>query len=197
MAPAKILVFPGSLRTGSYNVRLAALVVKELTIADAEVTRISLADYPLPVYDADLEAKSGPPANAVKLKQMIMAHRGVFIAGPEYNASITPLLKNALDWVSRVRERGEPALAAYQNRVFALGSASPGRFGGMRSLLAMRQVLEVGCGALVIPDQISIAQADQAFDELVNLKDGRAADQLRAVARRLIEMARLMPLENT
>jgi chromate reductase len=197
MAPAKILVFPGSLRTGSYNVRLAALMVKELTIADAEVTRISLADYPLPVYDADLEAKSGPPANAVKLKQMIMAHRGVFIAGPEYNASITPLLKNALDWVSRVRERGEPALAAYQNRVFALGSASPGRFGGMRSLLAMRQVLEVGCGALVIPDQISIAQADQAFDELENLKDGRAADQLRAVARRLIEMARLMPLENT
>jgi chromate reductase len=197
MAPARILVFPGSLRTGSYNVRLAALMVKELTIADAEVTRISLADYPLPVYDADLEAKSGPPANAVKLKQMIMAHRGVFIAGPEYNASITPLLKNALDWVSRVRERGEPALAAYQNRVFALGSASPGRFGGMRSLLAMRQVLEVGCGALVIPDQISIAQADQAFDELENLKDGRAADQLRAVARRLIEMARLMPLENT
>ena len=197
MAPARILVFPGSLRTGSYNVRLAALMVKELTIADAEVTRISLADYPLPVYDADLEAKSGPPANAVKLKQMIMAHRGVFIAGPEYNASITPLLKNALDWVSRVRERGEPALAAYQNRVFALGSASPGRFGGMRSLLAMRQVLEVGCGALVIPDQISIAQADHAFDELENLKDGRAADQLRAVARRLIEMARLMPLENT
>ena len=193
MAPAKILVFPGSLRTGSHNVRLAALMVKELTVADAEVTRISLADYPLPIYDADLEAKSGPPANAVKLKQMIMAHRGVFIAGPEYNASITPLLKNALDWVSRVRERGEPALAAYRNRVFALGSASPGRFGGMRSLMAMRQVLEIGCGALVIPDQISIAQADQAFDDVDNLKDGRAADQLRAVARRLIEMALLMP----
>lgn len=192
MAPVKILVVPGSLRTGSYNVRLAALMAKELTIAEAEVTRISLADYPLPIYDADLETKGGPPANAVKLKQMITAHQGVFIAGPEYNASITPLLKNALDWVSRVRERGEPALAAYKNRAFALGSASPGRFGGMRSLLAMRQVLEIGCGALVIPDQISVAQADQAFDELDNLKDGRAADQLRAVARRLIDMARLM-----
>lgn len=192
MAPPKILVFPGSLRTGSHNVKLAALMVKELTIAEADVTRISLADFPLPIYDADLETKSGPPANAVKLKQMFMAHRGVFIAGPEYNASITPLLKNALDWVSRVRERGDPPLAAYKNRVFALGSASPGRFGGMRSLLAMRQVLEIGCGALVIPDQVSVAQAEDAFDDMDNLKDIRAAEQLRGVARRLIEMARLL-----
>ena len=193
MAPPKILVFPGSLRTGSYNVRLAALMVKELTMAEVEVTRISLGDFPLPIYDADLETKSGPPANAVKLKQMIMAHRGVFIAGPEYNASITPLLKNALDWVSRVRERGDPPLAAYKNRVFALGSASPGRFGGMRSLLAMRQVLEIGCGALVIPEQISVAQAEEAFDQMDNFKDVRQAEQLRAVARRLVEMAALMP----
>lgn len=193
MAPPKILVFPGSLRTGSHNVKLAAVMVKELTLAEADVTRISLGDYPLPIYDADLESKSGPPANAVKLKQMIMSHRGVFIAGPEYNASITPLLKNALDWVSRVRERGDPPLAAYKNRVFALGSASPGRFGGMRSLLAMRQVLEVGCGALVIPEQISVASAEDAFDEMDNLKDIRQAEQLRSVARRLIDMARVIP----
>jgi chromate reductase len=188
--PVKILVIPGSLRTHSYNVRLAALAVKELTLADADVTRVSLADYPLPFYDADLEVKAGPPHDAVKLKQMMMAHQGVFIASPEYNASITPLLKNTIDWISRVRERGEPPLAAYKGRVFALGSASPGRFGGMRSLLALRQVLEVGCGALVIPEQVSVAQAEQAFDERDNLRDDNTAGQLKKVVRRLIDMAR-------
>jgi chromate reductase, NAD(P)H dehydrogenase (quinone) len=188
--PVKILVIPGSLRTYSYNVRLAALAVKELTLADADVTRISLADYPLPFFDADLEVKAGPPHDAVKLKQMMMAHQGVFIASPEYNASITPLLKNTIDWISRVRERGEPPLAAYKDRVFALGSASPGRFGGMRSLLALRQVLEVGCGALVIPEQVSVAQAEQAFDERDNLRDDNTASQLKKVVRRLIDMAR-------
>jgi chromate reductase, NAD(P)H dehydrogenase (quinone) len=186
----KILVIPGSLRTRSYNVRLAALAAKELTLADADVTRISLADYSLPLYDADLEAKAGPPQDAVKLKQMMMGHQGVFIASPEYNASITPLLKNTIDWISRVRERGESPLAAYKDRVFALGSASPGRFGGMRSLLALRQVLEVGCGALVIPDQVSVAQAEHAFDERDNLRDETTAGQLRKVVRRLIDMAR-------
>jgi chromate reductase len=188
--PVKILVIPGSLRTHSYNVRLAALAAKELTLADADVTRVSLADYPLPLYDADLEAKAGPPQDAVKLKHMMMAHQGVFIASPEYNASITPLLKNTIDWISRVRERGESPLAAYKDRVFALGSASPGRFGGMRSLLALRQVLEVGCGALVIPDQVSVAQAEHAFDERDNLKDETTAGQLKKVVRRLIDMAR-------
>ena len=189
MSP-RILVIPGSLRTGSYNVRLAALAVKELTLLDADVTRISLVDYPLPLYDADIESKSGPPHHAVKLKQMISAHQGVFIASPEYNASIPALLKNMIDWVSRVRERGEPPLAAYRGRVFALGSASPGRFGGMRSLLALRQVLEIGCGALVLPEQVSVGRAEQAFDELDNLKDETTAGQLRKVVRRLVDMAR-------
>src|SRR5207253_170304 len=152
----KILVFPGSLRSESYNVRLAALAAKELTLADADVMRISLADYPLPIYDADLLAKSGPPENAVKLKQLMSAHRGVFIASPEYNASITPLLKNTLDWISAVRERDEPPLAAYQNRVFALGAASPGRSGGMQSLIALRQVLAVGCRAMVVGEQVTV-----------------------------------------
>jgi NAD(P)H-dependent FMN reductase len=185
----KILVFPGSLRAGSYNVRLAALAAKELALAEADVTRISLEDFPLPLYDANLESKSGPPENAVKHKHMISSHQGVFIATPEYNASVTPLLKNAVDWVSRVRERGEAPLAAYRDRVFALGAASPGRYGGMRSIMAMRQVLEIGCGALVIPEFVSIANAGDAFDERDNLKDDRAAGQLREVVRRLIAMA--------
>ena len=98
MANPKILVIPGSARTGSHNVRLAALAEKELTLIDADVTRISLQDYPLPIYDADDDARAGQPANAIKLKQMITAHHGVFIASPEYSASVTPLLKNAIDW---------------------------------------------------------------------------------------------------
>src|SRR5215470_7483879 len=104
MPQPKILVFAGSIRTGSFNARLAALAVKELALGEADVTRISLADYPLPLYDGDLEAKSGSPDNAVKLKRMMMLHQGIFITSPEYNASITPLLKNTLDWVSRVRD---------------------------------------------------------------------------------------------
>src|SRR5947207_3960978 len=126
MAIPKILVIPGSLREKSCNVRLAALATKELTLADADVTRISLVDYPLPIYDADDAEETGPPDSAVKLKRLMSTHQGVFIASPEYNASITPLIKNAIDWISAVRERGDPPLAAYQNRVFALGGASSG-----------------------------------------------------------------------
>ena len=92
----KILVLPGSTRIGSHNIKLAALATKELTLLDVEVTRISLVDYPLPLYEADLDARVGQPANALKLKQMIMAHQGVFIASPEYSASVTPILKNAI-----------------------------------------------------------------------------------------------------
>jgi chromate reductase, NAD(P)H dehydrogenase (quinone) len=195
MPVPKILVIPGSLRSASHNVRLAALATKELTIAEADVTRISLGDYPLPFYDADFAAKSGPPLNAVKLKQIMSAHGGVFIASPEYNASITPLLKNAIDWISVVRERGEPALAAYQNRVFALGAASPGRSGGMQSLIALRQVLAVGCRALVIPEQVTVPHAEQAFDERDELTDTRAAAQLKLVARRLVDYVRMLGLE--
>jgi NAD(P)H-dependent FMN reductase len=193
MANPKILVFAGSVRTGSYNARLAALAAKELTLADADVTLISLADYPMALYDGNAEAASGPPENAVKLKRLFGAHQGVFIASPEYNASITPLLKNTLDWISRVREGREVPLAAYKNRTFALGAASNGAYGGMRSLMALRHVLELGCGALVIPEQVAVREAAQAFDERDNLKDERAARALQAVVLRLVEMARQVP----
>jgi chromate reductase, NAD(P)H dehydrogenase (quinone) len=191
MSNPKILVIPGSLRTTSHNVRLAALATKELTLADADVTRISLVDYPLPIYDADGVEKSGPPNNAVKLKQLLSAHHGVFIASPEYNASLTPLIKNTIDWISVVRERGEAQLAVFQNRVFALGGASPDRFGATHSLLALRQVLAVGCRALVIAEQVTVPNAEQAFDEMDELKDTRAAGQLKIVVRKLIDTAKL------
>ena len=192
MSSPKILVIPGSLRTGSHNVRLAALVTKELALAEADVTRISLQDYPLPLYDGDLEAKSGAPANAVQLKRMLTLHHGVFIVTPEYNASVPPLVKNTIDWISRVRDRGEAPLAVFKRRAFALGSASPGGFGGMRSLLALRQVLEIGCGALVIPEQVTVARADQAFDDMDNLKDESLAGTLKTAVRALIDAAQRM-----
>jgi chromate reductase, NAD(P)H dehydrogenase (quinone) len=188
-----ILVMAGSLRTGSHNGRLAALVAKELALAEASVTRISLADYPLPLLDADLLADQGPPANAVKLKHMLCAHRGVFISSPEYTASVAPLLKNAIDWVTRVRERNEAPYSAFKDRVFAIGSASARSDGGLHALAALRQILEVGCGALVLPEQISVGRADDAFDDMDNLKDENLTTALKDMVRRLIDLASVMP----
>jgi len=192
MTTPKILVIPGSLRTGSNNARLAALAAKEFTLADADVTTISLQDYELPLFDPDFATEGGLPRNAIQLRRLLGAHHGIFITSPEYSASVAPLLKNAIDWVSRVREGGEPSYAAFKGRVFALGAASPGGAGGVRSLMAMRQILELGCGALVIPEQIALGRADQAFDEMDNLKDATAAAALKTLVRRLIELAGFM-----
>lgn len=192
MPTPKILVLPGSTRIGSYNARLAALAAKELTLLDVDVTRVSLADYPLPIYDADADAGQGQPEAAVRLKRMIASHHGVFIASPDYSASVTPLLKNAIDWVSRVRERGEPIYSAFKGRVFAIASASPEPNGGLPGLMALRQILEAGCGALVIPEQVAVARADQAFDDMDRLADTRTANLFHAELARLVEMARLL-----
>ena len=197
MPSPSILVFAGSIRSGSHNAKLAALAAKELALTGAGVTLISLADYPLPIYDGDDETRSGVPSNARNLKRMMVEHQGVFIASPEYNASVTPLLKNTIDWVSRVRERGEPPLAVFKDRAFAIGGASDGAYGALRSLMALRQVLELGCGALVLPEQITVFRASEAFDEMDNLKEERAAAQLKRVVQRLAdtaqEMVRWMP----
>jgi chromate reductase len=190
MRSPKILVFAGSIRTASFNGRLAALATRELALLNVEVTRISLLDYPLPLYHGDLEAEQGLPANAVRLKRTFGLHHGIFIASPEYNASITPLLKNTLDWISRVREAPESALSAYRGRVFALGAASNGTYGGYRSLMALRQVLELGCGAVVLPEQIAVTDAAAAFDEMDNLREERHAQKLRSVLGQLVESAR-------
>lgn len=189
MPTPKILIIPGSLRTGSNNVRLAALAAKELALLEAEVTRISLEDYQLPLFDADLVTASGLPPAAVRLKRMLVTHQGVFITSPEYTASVTPLLKNTIDWISRVRDPGEPPYAAFRGRIFAIGSAASGAQGGLRSLMALRQILELGCGALVIPEQVAVPRADQAFDEMDNLKDEVLATALKAAMRRLVELA--------
>ncbi len=196
MPAPKILVIPGSLRTGSHNARLAALAAKELVLADAEVTQISLQDYPLPLFDADTMTADGLPPHAVQLQRMMLAHQGIFITSPEYSASVTPLLKNTIDWMSRARVRGEANYTAFRHRVFAIGAASSGAGGGMRSLMALRHILELGCGALVIPEQISLADAAEAFDDMDNLKDERAAAALKNLARRLVDVARVLARED-
>lgn len=192
MPTPKILVIPGSLRSTSHNGRLAALAAKEFALADAEVTRISLVDYPLPLFDADMDAEAATPQNAVLLRRMLEAHQGVFMTSPEYSASVTPLLKNTIDWLSRPRGRGEPAYEVFKDRVFAIGAASTGADGGMRSLIALRQILELGCGALVIPEQITVANAGDAFDDMDDLKDPSLVISLKAIVRRLIELTRAM-----
>ncbi|HVU41643.1 MAG TPA: NAD(P)H-dependent oxidoreductase, partial [Xanthobacteraceae bacterium] len=196
MAAPRILVIPGSLRTGSHNARLAALAAKELVLADAEVTQISLQDYPLPLFDADTMVADGLPPRALQLQRMMAAHQGVFITSPEYTASVTPLVKNTIDWISRARVRGEANYTAFKDRVFAIGAASSGGGGGTRSLMALRHILELGCGALVIPEQISVANAADAFDDMDNLKDERAAAALKSLARRLVEVTRALARES-
>jgi NAD(P)H-dependent FMN reductase len=192
MAALKILVIPGSLRTGSYNAQLAAAAIKELALADVDAKMISLGDYPMPIYDGDHEANSGAPKAAVELKNMMGAHHGVFIVSPEYNSSVPPLLKNAIDWVTRVRERGEPLGQVFRERAFAIGAASNGKFGGVRVLMALRQILTLGCGATVVPKQVALSRAADAFDEMGALKDPNDADLLRSTVRQLIDVAQRM-----
>lgn len=192
MPALKILVIPGSLRTGSFNARLAATAVKELARMDVDVTLISLGDYPLPIYDGDLEKNSGVPQVAIDLKRMIGAHHGVFIVSPEYNSSLPPLLKNAIDWVTRVKERNETLGQVFRERAFAIGAASDGKFGGLRVLMALRQILALGCGATVVPKQMGLSFADKAFDEMDALKDERDAELLRATLRQLVDVAQRM-----
>ena len=187
MRNPKILVCSGSSRSGSYNGRLAALAAKKLAILDAGVTHLSLRDYPLPIYDGDLEETKGVPENAKKLKRLFQSQDGIFLACPEYNSGITPLLKNTLDWISRVKEPGDP----FKTRVFALGSASPGAFGGMRGLIGMRTILEVGLGAMVLPQMVTVIKAASAFDDKGELADERAAGQLGRLIDALLRATRI------
>lgn len=191
MSAPKILVIPGSLRTGSHNAKLAAVAAYEFAQAGVDVTRISLADFPLPIYDGDLQAKSGVPKHAVNLKRMIGAHHGVLIVTPEYNASVPPLLKNAIDWVSRVQDPNEARGEVFRDRVFALAGASQNRLGGARALGALRLIL-TSCHANVIASQLALAFADQAYDDMDRLKNQGDIDALKEMVRQLIDISQRM-----
>jgi NAD(P)H-dependent FMN reductase len=157
----KILVFAGSIRTGAYSGKTADIAQRELALQGADVTRISLADYPLPIMDEDLEAEKGIPENAVKLARLFVAHDGILIATPEYNGSIPPLLKNSIDWVSRVREDGGRPLKPLPGRVVALCSSSNGHFAGIRSASHLRQML-THIQMDVIAPQVSVPDGGEA-----------------------------------
>jgi NAD(P)H-dependent FMN reductase len=192
MSALKILVIPGSLRSGSLNARLAAVAALELAQAGADVTRISLADFPLPIYDGDLQAKSGVPKNAVNLKRMIAAHHGVLIVTPEYNSSVPALLKNTIDWVSRVQDPHESRGQVFREAVFAIAAASGGGLGGTRALAALRLILSA-CHATIIPNQLALSFADAAYDDMERLKHPADAEALQTMVRQLIDLSqRLM-----
>ncbi len=171
MSQPKILAFAGSTRTESYNKKLVKIAVRGAEAAGAEVTLVDLRDLPMPLYDGDLEAKEGLPPNAVKFKQLLLAHRGLLISSPEYNSGITGVLKNAIDWVSRELP-GEAPLACFDKKVAVLMSASPGALGGLRSLAMVRSILG-NIRVLVLPQQIAVPRAHEAFNPDGSLKDSK------------------------
>lgn len=165
----QILAFAGSTRTDSYNKKLVKIAAAGATGAGAQVTYIDLRDLPLPLYDEDLEAQEGLPENAKKLKDLLISHQGLLIASPEYNSSLTAVLKNAIDWASRPLPN-EPPLAAFTLKVAAIMSASPGGLGGLRGLVHLRSILG-NIKVLVLPDQVAVAKAHEAFNPDGSLKD--------------------------
>jgi chromate reductase len=185
----RILVFAGSVRAESFNGRLAALATKAVALRDAEPTLISLADYAMPIYDGDLEKADGVPEAARRLWSQMTAHQGIFVASPEYNQSVTPLLKNTIDWVSRIRPEGERSPTPWKGRVWALGGASPGYYGATRSMAHLRHVLTVALGCTVIPEQVTVPSASTAFAPDGSLAAEKAQAHLETVVGRLIEEA--------
>jgi len=186
---SSILILPGSVRLGSYNRKLASEAMRLLAMTDAVISRVDLADYPLPIYDGDVETESGVPQNAQLLAQRIAAQDGLLIVSPEYNASVPPLLKNAIDWASRVRKVDERPVQPFKGLVVGLASASPGSFGGMRGLEAIRIVLRA-LGAEVMTQQCIVPRAADGFDENGRLTDDVARTSLESLCERLLDTAR-------
>src|SRR5262249_37872709 len=152
-----------------------------------QVTIIDLRDYPLPIMDEELEAAEGPPANATALKALFLEHNGLLISCPEYNSSITPLLKNTIDWVSRPGPKNYPlGLAGYKNKVAAWLSASPGALGGLRGLVHVRAILG-NIGVIVLPEQFAVPAAADAFGPDGRLKDAGRHAAVENIGRRLAE----------
>jgi len=191
MSALKILVIPGSLRSGSLNARLAAVAAHEFAQSGVEITRISLSDFALPIYDGDLQGRSGVPKNAINLKRMIGAHHGVLIVTPEYNSSVPALVKNTIDWVSRVQDPQETRGQVFRDRTFAIAAASGGRLGGTRALAALRLILSA-CHATVIPNQLALSFAEEAYDDMDRLKHSADSEGLKALVRQLIEFSQHM-----
>jgi len=176
----KILALSGSTRAESFNRRLLDIAVAGARQAGAEVTVVDLGEYPMPLYNQDLEYSEGIPEAAVQLKRLMVEHQGLLIASPEYNGFPSPLLKNTFDWLSRKQAEHEPPMFAFQHKIAAVVSASPGAGGGTRGLTILRIYLQ-NLGIMTLPGQVSLGQARQAFRE-----DGRLHnDQMQKAAESL------------
>lgn len=190
MNTPRVLVFPGSNRAGAYSGKVADAAALELAKLECDVTRISLIDYSLPIMDEDLQRLEGIPENAMKLGRLFAAHDGILIASPEYNGSIPPLLKNTIDWVSRISRDGDKALKPYAGKVAGLCSSSAGHFAGILALSHLRPVL-VRLGVQVISEQLSVPDAGTAFNADGSFKDERARANLIKVCSALAGQAAL------
>lgn len=188
---ASILALAGSTRKDSFNRKLIHTAVRLAEQQGAKVTLIELKDYELPLYQGDLEADSGVPDAAIELKKLFLAHQGILIAAPEYNGSITALLKNTIDWVSRPTsklEGGNNGAAPYQGKVVGLMAASPGALGGLRGLVHVRQIL-TNLGCIVHPSQVAIGAAGQAFDADGQLKDDKQRQMVSDLVKQVNQTA--------
>lgn len=188
MSKVKIIALAGSLRKDSVNKKLVRIAAQAATEAGAEVTYVDLKDFPMPIYDQDIEDASGLPEHAQRLKELFKSHQGIIIASPEYNSSVSAALKNAIDWISRQGE-GEKALAAFDGKVAALLSASPGGLGGLRGLVHLRSILG-NIKVTVLPDQIAVSQAYEAFNEKGELLDAAKQKTVKALGAKLVEVTK-------
>jgi len=185
----KILAFAGSARKDSWNKTLVKIAAEGASAAGAEVTVIDLADFPMPIFDQDLESSEGMPEHAARFKQLLIEHDGLLIASPEYDSAFSPLLKNAIDWASRSTEEGEQALSAYSGKVAAIMATSPGGLGGIRGLVFLRMLLG-NIGVTVIPAQQAIPAAHSAFNDDGALADERKQNAVMALGATVVDMAK-------
>ncbi len=177
MAQKNVLVFAGSLRTGSWNKILAGEVVNVVKESGSSCVYVDLKDYPMPIYDGDLEQREKLPENAKKLKALMHSSDVVVIVSPEYNASIPAALKNTIDWISRTEEGGG-SKESFAGKVFAIMSTSPGKMGGRRGLVHLRAIL-TNLDGNVIEQTVSVPFAMDAFDDNGNLVDMDAKERVK------------------
>ncbi len=170
MKNPRILAFGGSLRAASYTQKIATIAARGARGAGVQVTLIRLSDFPMPFFDQDLEEAHGMPENAAKLKALFAEHDGLLIASPEYNSGITAALKNAIDWVSRATSDGEPPLSVLRGKTAAILAASPGGYGGSRSLAQLRPFLE-NIGVTVLEEQVTVPKVHEVMDDEGELTD--------------------------
>lgn len=180
----KILAFAGSSRIESFNKKILAIAASGAREAGANVTLVDLADYPMPLFNQDLESEKGMPENARKFKRLLIDHDAFIIASPEYNSAFSPLLKNVIDWASRAESDDEPPLEAFQGKMAAILSASPGGLGGLRGLVFLRMLLG-NIGVTVLPDQETIPQALEAFNDDGAFVDDAQHQSVKALGRKL------------